>query len=226
MASFKQKKISRSQTLADKLRQSRLEQNKTLAEAEAVTGIQTKYLEILEEGNYQKLPGNIYAKAWLRLYANFLGLQANELLVDYKIEKSISDRLVKVDVPQEKNNNIFAYRILKPRVLKSLGIGLLIVALFAYLGWEVNNIISPPEVLIFEPTSNFKTTDSSVVIKGQTKPEVQLTINNELVLLDEAGYFSQEVNLLNGLNNLEKSAKKKHSRIRTIEIVILRESLE
>ncbi|OGY93381.1 MAG: hypothetical protein A2406_00105 [Candidatus Komeilibacteria bacterium RIFOXYC1_FULL_37_11] len=226
MASFKQKKISRSQTLADKLRQSRLEQNKTLAEAEAVTGIQTKYLEILEEGNYQKLPGNIYAKAWLRLYANFLGLQANELLVDYKIEKSISDRLVKVDVPQEKNNNIFAYRILKPRVLKSLGIGLLIVALFAYLGWEVNNIISPPEVLIFEPTSNFKTTDSSVVIKGQTKPEVQLTINNELVLLDEAGYFSQEVNLLNGLNNLEISAKKKHSRIRTIEIVILRESLE
>ena len=226
MASFKQKKISRTQTLADKLRQSRLEQNKTLAEATAVTGIQTKYLEILEEGNYQKLPGNIYAKAWLRLYADFLGLQANELLVDYKIEKSISDRLVKVDVPQEKNNNFFIYRILKPRVLKFLGIGLLIVALFVYLGWEVNNIISPPEVLIFEPTSNFKTTDSSVVIKGQTKPEVQLTINNELVLLDGEGYFIQEVNLLNGLNNLEISAKKKHSRTQTMEIVILRESLE
>ena len=107
-----------------------------------------------------------------------------------------------------------------------MGIGLLILTLFAYLGWEINNIISPPQVKIFEPTSNFKTTDSSVFIKGQTKPEVQLTINNELVLLDEEGYFNQEINLLNGLNNLEISAKKKHSRIRTIEMVILRESLE
>ena len=226
MASFRQKKISRSQTLADKLRQSRLDQSKTLEEVATATGIQIKYLEILEDGNYQKLPGNIYAKAWLRLYANFLGLQASELLVDYKIEKSISDKLVKVDTPKEQNNNISIYSILKPRVLKFLGIGLLILTLFAYLGWEINNIISPPQVKIFEPIGNFKTTDSSVVIKGQTKPEVQLTINNELVLLDEEGYFNQEINLLNGLNNLEISAKKKHSRIRTIEMVILRESLE
>ena len=65
-----------------------------------------------------------------------------------------------------------------------------------------------------------------MVIKGQTKPEVQLTINNELVLLDENGSFSQTINLINGLNNLEISAKKKHSKTKIIEIAILRESLE
>ena len=226
MASFRQKKISRSQTLADKLRQSRLEQGKTLEEAAAATKIQIKYLEILEEGDYQKLPGDIYSKAWLKLYGDFLGLQVNELLVDYRIEKGISDKLTKTVNSNTKNKKNPSYNILKPRILKILGVGLLVAMLLTYLGWEINNTIAAPEILIFEPDNNFKTSESSIVIKGQTKPEVQLTINNELVLLDEEGYFNQAVNLINGLNNLEISATTKHSKVKTIEIIILRESLE
>jgi len=226
MSSFRQKKITRSQTLGDKLRKARLEQDKTLEAVSSATNIQVKYLEILEEGDHQKLPGDIYAKAWLKLYAEFLGLQVAELLVDYKIEKGISDKLTKVVNPQVRTKNISPANILKPRVLKFMGIGLLILALFVYLGWEINNIISPPQVTIFEPDNNLRTTESSVVIRGQTKPEVQLTINNELVLLDEEGYFSQEINLINGLNNLEINAKKKHSRTQTIEIIILRENIQ
>lgn len=226
MSSFRQKKITRSQTLGDKLRQTRLEQDKTLEEVSKETKIQVKYLEILEEGDHQKLPGDIYAKAWLKLYAEFLGLQSAELLVDYKIEKDISDKLTKVVSPQKRVRNITPSSILKPRVLKFLGIGLLILALFVYLGWEINNIVSPPRVEIFEPLNNLRTTDSSIIIRGQTKPEVQLTINNELVLLDEEGYFSQEINLITGLNNLEINAKKKHSRTQTIDLIIVRENLE
>lgn len=226
MASFRQKQISRSQTLADKLKQSRLEQEKTLEEASAATNIQIKYLEILEDGDYQKLPGDIYSKSWLKLYGDFLGLQISELLTDYKIEKSVSDKLSKVETTVVKINNISSYHILKPKVLKSLGAGFLILILLAYLGWEINNIVAPPDVKIFEPSNNFKTTDASVIIKGQTKPEVQLTINNELVLLDEEGQFNQPVNLVNGLNHLEISAKKKHSKLNIIEIIILRELLE
>lgn len=225
MASFRQKRIIRSQTLADKLKQSRLQQDKTLEEAAKATKIQIKYLEILEEGDYQKLPGDIYAKAWLKLYGDFLGLQINELLVDYKIEKSVSDKLAKVEFPQPDNKIKSATNILRPKVLKIMGIGFLMLVLLTYLGWELNNIISPPEVVIFEPATNLKTIESSIVIKGQTQPEVQLTINNELVLLDKEGNFSQAINLINGLNSLQISAKKKHSRIQIIELVILRENL-
>ena len=134
MSSFRQKKITRSQNLADKLRQARLAKEISLEEVAEATKIQVKYLEILEEGDYQKLPGDIYSKAWLKLYGDFLGLQVNELLVDYKIEKSISNKLTKVSSPVVKSNNISLYSILKPRVLKFLGIALLILALLAYLG--------------------------------------------------------------------------------------------
>jgi hypothetical protein len=45
-------------------------------------------------------------------------------------------------------------------------------------------------------------------------------------LLDEQGNFIKNINLSTGLNNLEISAKKKHSRAQVIEIVVLRESAE
>ncbi|MBU1202596.1 helix-turn-helix domain-containing protein [Patescibacteria group bacterium] len=225
MASFRQKKISRGQTLSDKLKQARISQEVSLEEMSQATKIQIKYLEILEEGDYQKLPGDIYAKAWLKLYADFLSLDISELLADYKIEKSVRDKLIKVSKPND-SKSIPNYNILKPNFLKILSIGFLVLILLGYLAWEINNIVSPPQVIISEPNNNFRTSESSVFIKGQTKPEVQLTINNETVLLDSDGNFIKEVNLVSGLNNLQINAKKKHSKINNLELIIFRDIID
>lgn len=211
--------------MADKLKQARISKEISLEEMSQATKIQIKYLEILEEGDYQKLPGDIYAKAWLKLYADFLSLDVNELLADYKIEKSVRDKLIKVSKPKEQKS-FSNYNILKPNFLKVLAIAGLVLVLLGYLAWEINNIISPPQVTITEPSNNFRTSESSVLIKGYTKPEVQLTINNEKVLLDESGNFVKEVNLVSGLNNLEISAKKKHSKTNNLELIIYRDIIE
>ena len=225
MASFKQKKISKGQTLADKLNKARLSQNLEWEQIHKATNIQVRYLQALENGDYNELPGDIYAKAWIKIYGEFLGLPGKELLVDYKIEKALGDRIRKIDNPQPiKKPNSF--HILKPKVIKIIAIGILIFIFLGYLGWEINNTIAPPEVAIWDPDNNFKTTDSSVIVCGRTKPEVQLTINNELVLLDKSGNFSQTVNLISGLNSLQISAKKKHSQANNLELVILRETLQ
>jgi len=225
MAVFRQKKISRGQTLADKLNKARLESGLSLEELSQSTKIQPKYLETLERGDYNNLPGDIYAKAWIKIYAQSLGLNSKELLADYKIEKTIGEKLYKVAAPKSSSKNFPVFDILAPKNLKRAGITLIVLALLSYLGWELNNIIAPPKVIIFEPENNFKTTASSLEIKGSTKPEVQLTINNELVLLNEDGSFNQTINLAIGLNNLQISAKKKHSKVNNIELIILRENL-
>lgn len=225
MANFRQKKISRGQTLADKLSKARTDKNLSLEEVSHITKIQVKYLELLEQGDYKDLPGDIYAKSWIKLYGKFLGLNTAELLADYKIEKSVSERFRKVTEAKVPKKNASSFNILSPKALKVSGISLLIILVLLYFAWELNNIISPPKVLIFEPSNNFKTTESSVLIKGKTKAEVQMTINNEKVLLDEDGNFEQTVNLVVGLNNLQISAKKKHSKINNLELMILRENL-
>lgn len=227
MAAFKKKHISRGQTLGNTLRKTRLEQNISLEEAQTATNIQTKYLEKLEEGNYQQLPGDIYAKSWLKVYGQFLGLDISDLLSEFKIEKSISDKLKKVEslsvTNQYPDKKI---KFLRPRLLKISMIGLVIIILLGYLAWEINSIVAAPVINIIQPTNNFKTTDSSILIIGETEPEIQLNINNDRVVLDEEGNWQQNINLVAGLNNLEISAKKKHSKTRIIELVIYREGVE
>ena len=92
-----------------------------------------------------------------------------------------------------------------------------------YLSWQVKKIISPPYLKIIEPSNNYITKESTISILGETIPEVELKINNENILLDKEGKFKKDINLILGLNNLEISAKKKYSKIKEIELNILRE---
>lgn len=227
MSSFEKKKISRGQVLGEKLYNMRLEQGLSLQELKEQTGIPQKYLEILESGNYQKLPGDIYAKAWIKKYAAVLGFDPRELLVDYKLEKRISENI-------HNTNQIFSHQsnkrswqfLLTPRMLKIAAMIFVALGFFSYLGWEVKNIINPPKIEIFAPANYHRTTDSNIEIVGQTEPEVQLLINGEQVLLDDNGSFHQTINLAVGLNKLEINAKKKHSKVNTLELDILREAIE
>lgn len=222
MATFQKKTITKGQTVANRLKTSRLEQGFSLSDITKSTGIQKKYLEILENGDYLALPGDIYVRNWLKLYGKFLNLNISELLVDYKLEKSVGQKFV--SLPTKKPKKI--YKFLGPLFLKKALIAFLIFIVFAYLAWEINNIVSPPEVVINQPQNNTKTTDSVIFVSGKTEKEIQLNINGELVLLDAQGNFNKEVNLSVGLNNLVINAKKKHSKIRVLELNILRESTE
>ncbi|MBT6691723.1 hypothetical protein HOB10_05340 [Candidatus Parcubacteria bacterium] len=225
MQRFKRKQISKGQTLGDKLKQVRLDKELSLEDVYRGTSIQIKYLEILESGDYHLLPGNMYAKAWIKLYAEFLEIPSQELLFDYKVEKNISDKISSIDKPV-KVKEVSKHNFLGPKTLKVVVIALVVGVLLGYLGWELYNIVAPPKVVILEPGDNFRTTESSVLVKGQTQAEVQLTINNETVLLDHDGNFSQVINLIVGLNNLQISAKKKHSKTNVLELDILREVIE
>ncbi len=222
MANFQRKSISQGQTLSEKLKQARLEKKLSITELSHQTKIQVKYLELLENGDYANLPGDVYVKTWIKIYAQTVGLPPHELLSEYKLEKQIGVK----NKTKVKTKKLTWQEILKPKVMRWILIITIALSFLGYLAWEINDTISPPEIIITQPVNNYKTLDSSVLVVGQTLPEVQLKINNEIVLLDEQGKFSQNVNLATGLNNLEISAKKKHSKTNTITLVILRETIE
>lgn len=65
------------------LREARLKQGITLEKVQEETKIRRRYLEALEEGNYQVFPGEVYLKGFLKNYAHFLGLPGDELVKRY-----------------------------------------------------------------------------------------------------------------------------------------------
>ncbi|MBE3577724.1 MAG: helix-turn-helix domain-containing protein [Limnochordales bacterium] len=63
-----------------RLREARQRQGISLAEVEQATHISRQYLEALEREDWQACPGEFYARAFLRTYASYLGLDPAELL--------------------------------------------------------------------------------------------------------------------------------------------------
>jgi cytoskeletal protein RodZ len=223
MASWQQKKINCSQTLAEKIKQARLAAGLELTSVSKKINIPIKYLELLEAGEYHALPGDIYAKAWLKKYAQILSLNIEDLLVDFHIEKNINKKINDNYNPKKKHLN---WIWLRPYLLRWIMIVLVAGVLLSYLVWEIFKIIKAPDLVLLEPATSHKTMAASIDISGRTEPEVQLSVNGEQILLDNQGYFKKNINLALGLNNLEISAKKKHSRTRYLQVVILRENVD
>ena len=62
------------------LRQAREAKELTLEDVESKTRIRQRYLSALESGDWDDLPSPVAARGFLRTYATFLGLDADELL--------------------------------------------------------------------------------------------------------------------------------------------------
>lgn len=67
------------------LRQAREQRGESMAEVEAATKIRVKYLEALESGNPEVIPGEVFIKGFLRTYGNYLGLDGPALVERYKV---------------------------------------------------------------------------------------------------------------------------------------------
>lgn len=69
--------------LGERLRQERNEQNMSLDDVQAITKIQVRYLQSIEEGQFDKLPGSFYTKAFVKSYAEAVGLDFETLMDTY-----------------------------------------------------------------------------------------------------------------------------------------------
>ena len=72
--------------IGDILRQERERQNLTVKDIEQGTSIRALYIEAIENGDYQTLPGEVYTKGFIRNYANFLKLDADDCVGRYVSE--------------------------------------------------------------------------------------------------------------------------------------------
>ncbi len=70
-----------------------------LSEVALVLRIRATYIAALEEGRLGLLPGNAYALGFLRTYANFLGLDPDEMLRRFKAEASGVSRRTELAFP-------------------------------------------------------------------------------------------------------------------------------
>jgi hypothetical protein len=70
--------------VGDILRQARTRRKVELSEVEVATRIRLRYLQAIEAEEWEVLPGGVYTRGFIRTYANFLGLDGDRLVDDYR----------------------------------------------------------------------------------------------------------------------------------------------
>ena len=69
--------------IGEKLKEARIAKGYSLDDLQQITKIQKRYLLAIEEGNLDVLPGNFYARAFIKQYADTVGLNGDQLLSEY-----------------------------------------------------------------------------------------------------------------------------------------------
>ena len=66
------------------------------SDVEHAIGIRALYIQALEEGRYEVLPGEVYVKGFIRNYGNFLGLDGAQLVQEYSAAKMPDEQPPKI----------------------------------------------------------------------------------------------------------------------------------
>ena len=125
------------------LRQTREAKELSLADVEALIRIRQRYLNALESGDWDDLPNPVTARGFLRAYAMFLGLNANDLLAQSQIpvQDSATDDYTAGSESGYKPINLDLYgdttrRIRRRRRVAGFILALIPVIILAYLLYQ------------------------------------------------------------------------------------------
>ena len=200
---FTRKKVE-SLTLGEKLKKLRGDFRMSLSEISKATKIQVKYLEYLENGQYDKLPAEVYVRGFLRSYARYLNIDEQALVKLYERERNIQANLS--HVPSKKT---FAMRnldisslVITPRSLVMVLIILLVGGAFVYLYREFQAFASAPRLVILSPQNGRVVGTSEITVMGKTDKGARVSINNQSVFVGSEGEFSDKLILQSGLNTV------------------------
>lgn len=201
-------------TFGEKLKKAREEAGLTRQKVAQLLNIQIRYLQSLEEEEIEKLPSDVYTKGLLRKYARFLNLEPDELITEYEKETGVAQSF------REKSHRALPqlrarWFAITPKVLSIVFGSLIFILIIGYLIYQLNVLIGPPRLAIEEPMNNLMIDKTTVAIKGQSEPGVQLTINGQQIYINEDGGFSQEINLNQGMNIIKIEATNRFGKSRS-----------
>ena len=203
------------ESLPERLLAARERKGVDLYRAERDTKIRARYLGALERGEYRELPGAVYTKGFLRNYALYLGLDPDEVLVQWRRERGEGtgkpEPVIVVPRPLTVPRQGLTF---SPAIIVAALMTLVLIAFGTYLAVQVLRFGKPPTIAVTEPAtalSDVDETTTTYVLQGTTIPHGTVNVVDAVnhttqVTAGADGSWSQSVPLRRGRNDFRVSA--------------------
>ncbi len=156
-----------------------------------LSGVSERFLKILAEGNYKKLPSAPYMRGYLLKIAEVLEIDGISLWQEY--EQAIEPRRSGENDTLPKNR-FRTWQIHRGTIFAGLGLIVVLGILFWQLPW-----FKSPSLNVLGEDGEVVAT-STWTMRGFADKEQAVSINGELAQIRNDGSFEKELNLQSGFN--------------------------
>lgn len=202
-------------TVGTILRETREKKGLTLPAVEASTKIRKKYLEAMEDDQYNRLPSPAYAKGFVKNYSEYLGLNSKNMIAFFRrqIAEVPKSSLLPKGVADPLNKPVF--RLTPGNFLAFILFGMVTMVL-GYFGLQYQKLQQPPELVIESPKEQTVTSERRIDILGKTDPDATVTVNSVSVLVRSDGQFFDQIQLIPGVNKITILATSRYGKTNTV----------
>ncbi|QRY38519.1 MULTISPECIES: helix-turn-helix domain-containing protein [Bacillus] len=164
--------------LGKRLVEAREEKGMSLEDLQTVTKIQKRYLLAIEQGNYDIIPGKFYVRAFIKQYAEAVGLNPEQLFEEFRKDvpstynDEVSDKLSNIKPQRELPKPASKVLELLPTILIIGGILVVIAIIYVIVqavnhdSGQKNNQAAPQQ-----SESKYEVSKDSSLAKDQKKKE-------------------------------------------------------
>lgn len=167
--------------------------------------IKIEYLEALEKEDYLRFEDITFAKAYIKSYSNYLGLDPDYTFALFRREFD-ENKFPKAKTEQKTRRFFFT----PPRIINFLGVLALIIFII-YLSVLYSSILQAPKLEVYTPQNDESTAVNVINITGKVEKDSTLVINGKFTAVDLEGNFSSQYSLEDGENTIEIIASKRLS---------------
>lgn len=188
-------------TVGQILKEAREAKLYSLDEVEKHTKIRIELLKALEADNYAKLPPLTFIQGFVKNYGKFLGLDVSKLMAvlrrDFEASKHPPVIMESFSKPLTKKRVLMT-----PSRLVGTVIAVIVIGFFAYLWFEYRQFVGSPPLEVISPAQGQTVEVTSITIEGSTDPDAKVTVNDQVIGLNNEGKFKEEIKLSSSVNNI------------------------
>jgi cytoskeletal protein RodZ len=194
----------------------------SLEEVCARSSIKQVFLVSLEQGDYHRLPPEVYVAGFLRQLAELYSLDAASLIAQYKKERDLLLEQAAVRAASEPLWRVLLSRITITPTLVTVGSAAIIILFaLAYVLYQIILINGEPRLTLTEPATGQHVTNSFIRVAGMADPGTTVTVNDQQVFVGSSGAFAATIGLASGQQELVVTAKNKFNKQSTQRVVVV-----
>lgn len=174
-------------TVGQLLKEARAKKRYSLARLEELTKIKKDFIEALERESWGSLPA----------FSTVLGF-VKSLSTTLKIDANMAVAVLKRDYPPRSEAvnpkpDISSKFVWGPKLTFGVGVGMVLIAIAGYLGFQYKRFVSPPSLTVYQPKNEQVVTNKFVIVEGTTDTDAKVTVNNQPLIIDQDGKFKIEL---------------------------------